>query len=185
MTNLSLEGPQRCQQTYDYTWNAASYACWSLSTLAPPTFAVSGGFAFFRGPPFFDRECIMHIRVPKRFNAYTDKTHTNFCLTLSAAVSPVQAGKATRRRRISPEGMLRHSGRLCGTDVEVVCTRIRGVRSSVVHFSQLSSRREGSRIYLIPLLTIVTFPLVPFARSLLYPLFIPVPSFPLSPLRIY
>lgn len=55
-------------------------------------------------------------------------------------------------------------------DVEVVCTRVRGVRSGVVHFSQLSFCLEGSRIYLVPL--VVTFsPVCSLASriSLVYP----------------
>lgn len=64
------------------------------------------------------------------------------------------------------------TGRLCGTDIKVVCTRVRGVKSSVIHFSQLSSCLEGSRSvgrYLLARL-LAHFP---------SPLFIPVP-FPLS-----
>lgn len=57
-------------------------------------------------------------------------------------------------------------------DVEVVCTRVRGVRSSVVHFSQLSFCLGGSRIYLVPL--VVTFSPVCSARFP-YPLFILAP----------
>lgn len=52
-------------------------------------------------------------------------------------------------------------------DVEVVCTRVRGVRSSVVHFSQLSVCLEGSRIHLVPL--VVTFSPVCSLVSLVYP----------------
>lgn len=58
-------------------------------------------------------------------------------------------------------------------DVEVVCTRVRGVRSSVVHFSQLSFCLEGSRIYLVPL--VVTFSPVCSLARFPYPLFILAP----------
>lgn len=122
----------------------------------------------------FDRRaCIL-----RRFNRHVHITDAHVCRTSSALLSSVQAGKVAGCCR--QPGMQRHNGRLCGTDVEVVCTRVRGVRSSVVHFSQLSSCLEGSRIYLVPL--VVTFS---FACSLASA--IPCSSLflSLSALRIY
>lgn len=103
-------------------------------------------------PPFFDRRA----RIFRRFifNRHVHIMDAHVCPTSSAlSVSPVQTGKVAGRCR--QPGMQQHNGRLCGTDIEVVFTRVKGVRSSVIHFSQLSSCLEGSRIYLVPL--VITF----------------------------
>lgn len=135
----------------------AVFCARSTLSLAPSTSVAAVSLP--SSPPFFDRGYIMRARALSLIDTHTH-THISWMHTYARPTSSVHFQHHLCRQvkwrdaGVSP-GCSDTTVDYAVPDVEVVCTRVRGVRSSVVHFSQLSFCLEGSRIYLVPL--VVTF----------------------------